>query len=90
MLAYGDIFRGPGSQEFCRHGGGIALSTHGLWLAGAGRLWLLDPALLGTGDEVLRIWVVDDSIRASTCSSRVPPRWTPRPDVSDPERVVLR
>lgn len=69
VLAFGTMFRGSGPQEFCRHGGGIAVSSHGLWLAGAGRLWLLDPARLGTGDEVLRRWVVDDSIRASTIAS---------------------
>lgn len=65
VLDWASMFRGPGPQEFCRHGGGIAISSHGLWLAGAGRLWLLDPERLGTGDELQRIWVIDDSIRAS-------------------------
>lgn len=66
VLAFGDMFEGSAPGEFCRHGGGIARHGHGLWLAGAGRVWLLDPALLGSGDEVLRVWQVDDTIRAST------------------------
>lgn len=66
VLAFGDMFQGSAPGEFCRHGGGIARDGHGLWLAGAGRVWLLDPALLGSGDEVLRVWQVDDTIRAST------------------------
>lgn len=69
VLAFADFFQGRVPAEFCRHGGGIALSSHGLWLAGAGRIWLHDPDLLGTGEEVRRLWVVDHSIRASTVAA---------------------
>ena len=56
----------PGvGRQYCRHGGGIARSDAGLWVAGASRLWLLDPATLA----VERAWVVDDAIRASTVAS---------------------
>lgn len=72
VLARADMLWGqvPGvGRQFCRHGGGVALSRHGLWVAGAERLWLLDPAALGTGDPVRRVWVVDDRMRASTVAA---------------------
>ncbi len=38
----------------CRHGGGLAMDEHGLWLAEKRRLWLLDPSTL----ETVRAWAV--------------------------------
>ncbi|WP_141015351.1 hypothetical protein [Nocardioides sambongensis] len=43
----------------CRHGGGLAMDEHGLWLAEKQRLWLLDPQTLATlrvWDNVLPVW----------------------------------
>ncbi|TYL46240.1 hypothetical protein FXB39_13860 [Nocardioides sp. BGMRC 2183] len=43
----------------CRHGGGLALDEHGLWLAEKRRLWLLEPQTLDTlrvWDNVLPVW----------------------------------
>lgn len=45
----------------CRHGGGLALDDHGLWLVETGRLWLLDPDTLG----VRRAWSLQPPIRGS-------------------------
>lgn len=45
----------------CRHGGGLALTPEGLWLAEGQRLWLLDPADLG----VRRVWGLADPLRGS-------------------------
>jgi hypothetical protein len=51
----------------CDHGGGMGLSKEGLWLTQRHRIWLLDPARLGTGtNPVLRTWTVPASMRAST------------------------
>ena len=47
----------------CHHGGGVAHSPAGLWIAGSGRLWLVDPEQPGV---VRRTWTVDPGIRAST------------------------
>jgi len=47
----------------CHHGGGVAYSRAGLWIAGSGRLWLVDPAHPGL---VRRSWKVDPGMRAST------------------------
>lgn len=72
VLAFADMLWGevPGvGRQFCRHGGGITLTSHGLWVAGATRLWLLDPAALGSADPVRRVWVVDERIRASTIAA---------------------
>jgi hypothetical protein len=58
----------PGGEVLpCRHGGGIALTRHGLWVAATGRLWLLDPAL--PADPVRRIWWVDLRSKASTLAA---------------------
>lgn len=48
----------------CLHAGGLALDEHGLWVAGVGRLWLLDPDL-GVADAVRRVWFVDLDMKAS-------------------------
>jgi hypothetical protein len=45
----------------CRHGGGLARTPHGLWLAEGQRLWLLDPETLG----VQRVWGLADPLRGS-------------------------
>lgn len=50
---------------YCRHGGGLELTRHGLWVAEAERLWLLDPALIGQGDPVLRVWRLERPIEGS-------------------------
>lgn len=51
--------------EGCRHGGGVARSEAGLWIAGARRVWLVDPESL----TVLRSWAVGGRIKASTVTS---------------------
>lgn len=45
----------------CRHGGGLALDDHGLWLTESERLWLLDPATL----DVRRVWRLRDPVQGS-------------------------
>ncbi len=45
----------------CRHGGGLLLDDHGLWLVETGRLWLLDPATLA----VERAWALIAPVRGS-------------------------
>ena len=39
---------GERRSTFCRHGGALSLDRHGLWLAEADRLWLVDPDRVGT------------------------------------------
>ena len=57
---------GARDPRVCRHGGGLALTSHGLWLLETRRLWLLDPALVGTGaDPVLRGWLLLEPLRGS-------------------------
>jgi len=51
---------------YCRHGGGLELTRHGLWVAESERLWLLDPALVGRGDPVMRVWRVQRPAEGST------------------------
>ena len=50
---------------YCRHGGGLELTEHGLWVAESERLWLLDPALVGRRDPVLRVWRLERPIEGS-------------------------
>ena len=50
--------RPDGSTALCRHGGGLALTRHGLWIATSQRLWLLDPSRIGRDDPVVRTWQV--------------------------------
>jgi hypothetical protein len=45
----------------CRHGGGLLLDQHGLWLVETDRLWLLDPGTLA----VERVWALLDPVRGS-------------------------
>lgn len=45
----------------CRHGGGLTLDRHGLWVAELERLWLLDPDDL----SVRRAWDVVAPLRGS-------------------------
>ena len=57
---------GARDPRLCRHGGGLALTDEGLWLAETRRLWLLDPSLVGTGvDPVLRGWLLLEPLRGS-------------------------
>jgi hypothetical protein len=50
-----------GAAINCRHAGGITIEDHGLWLAEAGRLWLLDPDSLA----VQRAWSLRSGVRGS-------------------------
>ena len=52
---------GPREPTECRHGGGVLVDEHGLWLAETQRLWLLDPATLA----VQRGWAVEEPVRGS-------------------------
>ncbi|MGO4256710.1 hypothetical protein [Marmoricola sp. RAF53] len=56
---------GP-EPTYCRHAGGMELTRHGLWVAEFERLWLLDPARLGRGDPVIRVWRLAAPVRAGT------------------------
>ena len=56
---------GP-DPTYCRHGGGMERTRAGLWVAETERLWLLDPARLGKGDPVLRVWRLDKAVKGST------------------------
>ena len=56
---------GP-DPTYCRHGGGLERTREGLWVAETERLWLLDPARLGKGDPVLRVWRLDKAVKGST------------------------
>ena len=56
---------GP-DPTYCRHGGGMERTREGLWVAETERLWLLDPARLGKGDPVLRVWRLDKAVKGST------------------------
>jgi hypothetical protein len=50
--------RRPGN---CRHGGGLALDEHGLWVSQRTKVWLLDPASLA----VRRVWHLVDRVWGS-------------------------
>lgn len=52
---------GGGPEVACRHGGGVALDGHGLWVTESSRLWLLDPGSL----EVRRAWRLADPVQGS-------------------------
>lgn len=54
--------RPDGSVARCRHGGGVALTEHGLWVATSQRLWLLDPSRVGGSAAVVRVWQVPRGI----------------------------
>ena len=47
---------GDAPEVFCRHGGGLTLDEHGLWLAETQRLWLVDPDRVGRSGAVRRVW----------------------------------
>lgn len=54
---------------FCRHGGGMQLTSAGLWVQETQRLWLLDPDRVGSSDveaPVRRVWRMQKGIRGST------------------------
>ncbi|MBF4162479.1 hypothetical protein [Nocardioides acrostichi] len=52
---------GTGPVVPCRHGGGLAIDDHGLWLTESERLWLLDPRSLAT----VRVWRLADPVQGS-------------------------
>ena len=52
---------GPREPTECRHGGGVLVDEHGIWLAETQRLWLLDPTTL----DVRRVWAIDEPVRGS-------------------------
>ena len=52
-------------EVYCRHGGGLTLDEHGLWLAETTRLWLLDPALIGRSGQVIRAWSLASGVTGS-------------------------
>jgi hypothetical protein len=69
MTAFVPRFEAPvygPRPTYCRHGGGLALTRHGLWVAEFERLWLLDPDRLGHGDPVLRVWRIARPVLGST------------------------
>jgi len=51
---------------FCRHAGGLEMIDDGLLVLETRRLWLLDPARLGRGDPVVRVWQIAKPVRGST------------------------
>lgn len=60
-----------GEPILCRHGGGLARSAEGVWVAETGRLWLLDSAALARGEAaVLRWWRVNPPVRGSALVRR--------------------
>ena len=64
LLARTDPVRGSvggAPPIICRHGGGLVVDEHGVWLAETVRLWLLDPTTL----EVLRGWALEAPVRGS-------------------------
>jgi hypothetical protein len=52
---------GPREPTECRHGGGVLVDEHGVWLAETQRLWLLDPETLA----VRRGWALTEPVRGS-------------------------
>lgn len=52
---------GGTAPVLCRHGGGLVLNEHGLWLAETRGLWLLDPVSL----ETLRGWELAAPVKGS-------------------------
>ena len=58
---------GTRQPTYCRHGGGLAITDDGLWVLETMRLWLLDPDLVGTGqDPVKRVWSIVKPLRGSS------------------------
>ncbi|MEZ0577911.1 hypothetical protein [Nocardioides sp. MH1] len=51
----------PRDHDVCRHGGGLALDEHGLWVSQRTKIWLLDPASLA----VRRVWHLVDEVWGS-------------------------
>ncbi|MFN8195896.1 MAG: hypothetical protein U0R80_16665 [Nocardioidaceae bacterium] len=55
----------------CRHGGGLARTSDGLWIAHSRHLWLVDEdALLDGRSVVLRGWRIQAPVRGSALVSR--------------------
>lgn len=71
----GRLVGAPGDRRptFCRHGGGLALDRHGLWIAERDRLWLVDPDKVGgkdAGHAVIRVWRLRAPVYGSTMMIR--------------------
>jgi len=69
----GRLVGAPGDRKptFCRHGGGLVQDEHGLWIAEKERLWLVDPARVGTRRQsALRVWGIRKPIFGSTAVLR--------------------
>lgn len=50
----------------CRHGGGLAISAAGMWIAHARHLWLMDTDAVRAGEPaVLRVWRIQSPVRGS-------------------------
>jgi len=52
---------GGAPSIICRHGGGLVVDEHGVWLAETKRLWLLDPETLQT----VRGWDLAEPVKGS-------------------------
>lgn len=69
IIGYQHRIRGgvPGRRPtYCRHGGGVvADGPKRLWVVEHRRLWLLDPAKVGTRHAVRRVWRLEDGVRGS-------------------------
>lgn len=60
-----------GHAAACKHGGGMAGSDEGLWLAETWRLWLLDPDAVRAGRlGEPRIWLLQRPVKGSTAVLR--------------------
>ena len=58
----GRVSAASGATEIlCRHGGGLGVDEHGLWLFTSARLWLLDPRTL----DVVRLWALERPVQGS-------------------------
>jgi hypothetical protein len=63
----------PGGRKptFCRHGGGLVRDRHGLWVAEKERLWLVDPARVGSrARSVVRVWAIRKPVYGSSAVLR--------------------
>lgn len=69
VIGYQHRIRGavPGRRPtYCRHGGGVvADGPTRLWVVEHRRLWLLDPAKIGTKHAVRRVWRLEGGVRGS-------------------------
>lgn len=57
---------GTRPQNYCRHGGGVALARHSLWITEKHKLWRYDPSKAGRSSAAHRVWRIDMPVRGST------------------------